>query len=166
MIHIHHKTFMKNAIFLLLILLGVASCKKSSINISEIQQINYGMYGEGVGYCQTGYCQNELALDSGKVIFKRSSGNNTQELTCEKSQSKSVLDSLSKKISVGDFFRMQEHLGINERAEWIELILRSGEKHKVTFEYLNAPSSLASIVPHLRFMLNKTPCMTTIQNVK
>jgi hypothetical protein len=157
---------MKKTLFLSLILLSIISCKNSS-HQPLIQQISFG---SSFGEC-TGYCKNEMALDSGKITIKRSGWNNTvKPIFCEVLQDKNVLNNLSKKIDAVSFFNMQEVWGCPDcadgGAEWIEITLRSGKKHKVTFEYLKEPVALKSIAADLRVKLDKTPCMVLEDNVK
>lgn len=43
-------------------------------------------------------------------------------------------------------------------AEWLEIELKNGIKHKVTFEYNNEPSLLKDYILKLREMLNANDC--------
>ena len=47
-------------------------------------------------------------------------------------------------------------------AEWIEIKLANGEKHKVTFEYMNAPSAFKNYISGLRGLLEGSQALRRI----
>jgi hypothetical protein len=66
-------------------------------------------------------------------------------------------DQIITDIDVETFFGLPETLGCPDcadgGAEWVEIELRNGEKHRVTFEYHNEPSDLLFPVAKLRELL-------------
>ena len=58
---------------------------------------------------------------------------------------------------MNSFFELPETIGCPDcadgRAEWLEIELMNGEKHKVTFEYRNEPASLNDHIIGLRGMM-------------
>ncbi len=142
---------MKRIIFILLIAGLTFSCKKNDkgVNLTEVKQIKYGTsFGECLGYCKS-----DILLQPWSVIYTNSGWSDTlKTITC-----KDTLTNWSSFISGLDtrrFFALQAIIGCPDcadgGAEWIEVELVSGEKHRVTFEYMNAPEVLKDYVIKLR----------------
>ncbi len=148
---------MKRLLFICL-LVGIAiSCDKKEDKAIEIKQISYGTsFGECVGYCNS-----ELLLKLGNVTYTRSGWNDAVEtITCTDTLTIESWNSFKNGLNVNDFFELSETIGCPDcadgGAEWIEIELIPGEKHKVTFEYMNEPDELADYLTGLRAQLEKS----------
>jgi len=73
----------------------------------------------------------------------------------------SAVDSINS-INTTSFFKLPETIGCPDcadgGAEWLEIILLNGKKHKVTFEYRNEPTQLKNQIIKLREILSKNEC--------
>ena len=124
----------------------------------NITQLNYGTsFGECVGYCK-----HEVTIKSKAATYKCYSWNPTEQiLTKDTTINSSTLDSIGS-FNTSTFFKLPETIGCPDcadgGAEWIEIILLNGEKHRVTFEYHHEPASIKDQIIKLREILNKNEC--------
>lgn len=125
---------------------------------SRIAKINYGTsFGECVGFCR-----KQLSVNADSVHFTAFCDACTTPFLQRKDSirkpTKVQWDSLRSIIPVNDFNKLAPVIGCPDcadgGAEWLELILTSGEKHKVTFEYNNEPTELRQYIPQLRRLMS------------
>lgn len=156
------KTLKRISAFCLLgiVFFTVQSCKnyenESSIFDQSIVEINYGT---SFGMCG-GYCINGLTLTSGNQTFKSTSWNDSLEpkkYSAKFSAEKWQL--INSKIDAAAFFKLAPVFGCPDcadgGAEWVEIELKSGEKHKVMYEYSKEPEELKTVVALLRAQFNE-----------
>lgn len=125
-----------------------------------ISQIKYGTsFGECIGYCK-----RDIALNSRVVSYHCASWNTDfPPITRTEVLNVAAWDSVKLNINITDFFELPETIGCPDcadgGAEWLELELKNGNKHKVTFEYNNEPALLKNYILKLREMLTANECM-------
>jgi len=151
------KTAIQRFLVILLMTAIMSSCTNELI-YNNIQQLNYGT---SFGQC-IGYCKQNVAIKSTKATFTCSSWNSTlPTLTKTDTISSSALDSISS-LNTETFFKIAEITGCPDcadgGAEWLEIILTNGKKHKVTFEYYHESDSIKEQIKILRKILNKNAC--------
>jgi hypothetical protein len=140
------------------ILLTFASCSNENI-FNNIAQINYGTsFGECIGYCK-----HDMALKPELISYKCASWDTAiQAIEHSEKLDLSTWDSLKTNLNTKDFFDLPTTIGcpdcVDGGAEWVEILLNSGEVHKVTFEYNNEPVLLKNSVFKLRKLLGKNNC--------
>lgn len=145
-----------NCIFGIIFFVGLfTSCSNEPIS-SEITQVKYGT---SFGMC-VGYCKHELLLKSDKATYNLSGWNATVEpITYTEVLNSSDWNLVTTNLNIKDFFDLPEMIGCPDcadgGAEWIEIELPNGSKHKVTFEYNNEPALLKNTVVELRGLMNK-----------
>lgn len=135
----------------------VSSCSNELI-YNNIAQINYGT---SFGMC-VGFCKHEVTIKSNKATYNCYSRHpTTQTITKTFSISNSTLDSICK-LNTASFFLLPETIGCPDcadgGAEWLEIELSTGEKHKVTFEYFKEPDFMKPQIEKLRNLLSKHNC--------
>lgn len=154
--------FQKNTVkfsTMIVALIVVFTACSSLGEIQEIRQINYGTsFGECVGYCK-----RDLSLKKGMVTFNCSGWSDTiQTITHSRSVSDSVWNSIRVALNISEFIKLQEVIGCPDcadgGAEWLEIELNTGSKHKVTFEYNREPQTLKSCIPALRQLQADNNC--------
>jgi len=126
---------------------------------SEIIQIKYGT---SFGEC-TGYCKHDLVMKSNAVIYNCSSWNaSIQPITHTDFLNAATWDGLKISLNTKDFFNLPSTIGCPDcadgGAEWLEINLKNGNTHKVTFEYNNEPALLKNYILKLREMLSSNEC--------
>ena len=115
-----------------------AGCKKDC-NCYSILKIEYGV---SFGECM-GYCRRDISITPDKIVFTKSgwSGSTDTRHCTEKIESRDF-ESLTGKISVSEFKKLDEVIGCPDcadgGAEWIRIVTPGLDK-KVTFEYGNEP---------------------------
>jgi hypothetical protein len=150
------KTFIPRYMLPVLILL-VSSCTNDA-GYKNITRLNYGTsFGECVGFCK-----HEVTIRSNKATFTCYSIYPTaQTLTKTDSIKITTLDSIYS-LNTSTFFNLPETIGCPDcadgGAEWLEVELTNGTKHKVTFEYQHEPTSLQNQIQKLREVLSKNEC--------
>jgi hypothetical protein len=131
-----------------LILLGL-SCTN---NVQEGREIYKISYGTSFGMC-IGYCINTLVLRPNTLKYTSSGWNDTIE-TKAHTDVFADWDVLSSAAETDKFFEMPSVFGCPDcadgGAEWIEIEVLSGKKHRVTFEYKNEPEEIKELVISLR----------------
>ena|SRR5690554_4911237 len=142
---------MKRLIFICLLAGIVLSCDKKEDDDVQIKQISYGT---SFGMC-VGYCKSDILLKLGFVTYSRSGWNDTVEtITYTEALADESWNSYKKGLKPNDFFKLDETIGCPDcadgGAEWIEIEVVSGKKHRVTFEYMNEPKELKNYVMGLR----------------
>jgi len=121
-------------------------------------------YGTSFGEC-IGYCKQNITVISGLVVYNKSGWIDTVEtIICSESLADKTWDSLTSELDIDSFMDLDERIGCPDcadgGAEWLEVELKNGDKHKVTFEYYNAPSELESYIPVLRnLMITSRECV-------
>jgi len=130
-----------------------------TLTSSEIIRVKYGTsFGECIGYCK-----HDLDMKIGEIIYNCSGWNtNVQPITRTEVLSTAIWDGMKININVPDFFALPTTIGCPDcadgGAEWLEIELKNGNTHKVTFEYNNEPALLKSYIIKLREMLNTNDC--------
>lgn len=138
-------------------ILFLSSCSNDAV-YKNIKQLNYGTsFGECIGFCK-----HEVTLKTNKATFKCYSVYPTlQTLTSTDSIKGSAVDSIYS-LDTNSFFNLPETIGCPDcadgGAEWLEVELTNGTKHKVTFEYQNEPASIKNQILKLREILHKNEC--------
>jgi len=146
---------MNRIVFILLMVGLTVSCKKNDKGATEVKQIEYGTsFGECLGYCKS-----DILLQRGSVKYTESGWSDTlKTITC--TDTLTMWNVFASGLDIKKFFELQAIIGCPDcadgGAEWIEIELVSGEKHKVTFEYMNAPEVLESYVIKLRDQKRKS----------
>lgn len=133
------------------------SCSNDAI-YNNIVQLNYGT---SFGECM-GYCKHDVTIKSNKATFNCYSWNTTmQTLTKTDTIKSDALDSIYS-MNTKSFFNLSETIGCPDcadgGAEWIEIELTNGNKHKVTFEYSHEPTILKDQIKKLRELLSINGC--------
>lgn len=79
-----------------------------------------------------------------------------ETITCPEILKDSSWNYFKEELDLNTFFGFPETIGCPDcadgGAEWIEIELNDGEKHKVTFEFHDEPSELENYVTRLREM--------------
>ncbi len=138
----------------ILILSLLTYCSKNE-NVSELVQVKYGTsFGECIGYCK-----RDLTLKSDSVFYKRSGWVETVEpITITDVLEDNSWDLIKGKLDIASFSALPITIGCPDcadgGAEWIEIELANGKKHKVTFEYHNEPDAVKNYINDLREMMN------------
>jgi len=151
------KTLMHQFLAILILVTSLEACSNDVI-YKNITQLNYGTsFGECVGYCK-----HEVTIKSKAATYKCYSLNPTEQtLTKNTIISSSTSDSIYS-FDTNSFFKLPETIGCPDcadgGAEWLEIILPNGDKHKVTFEYHAEPASIKDQIIKLREILNKNEC--------
>ncbi|MEE9463826.1 MAG: hypothetical protein V3V53_18460 [Bacteroidales bacterium] len=144
----------------LVLILGllVSSCTEK--DSSEITLVNYGTsFGECIGYCI-----QDMDVNPTLATLERFGWFDTIETqTCSLNMDDNHWEQIITGIDVEIFIGLPETFGCPDcadgGAEWVEIELQNGEKHRVTFEYHNEPSELLSPVAKLRELLEALiPC--------
>jgi len=139
---------------ILVMILGLPDLSCTEKDSSGITMVNYGTsFGECIGYCI-----QDLEVNPTLATLDRSGWVDTIETqTCSLKMDDNQWDQIITGIDVETFFGLPETLGCPDcadgGAEWVEIELRNGEKHRVTFEYHNEPSDLLFPVAKLRELL-------------
>jgi hypothetical protein len=149
----------KSKSFCLFALIGLLSGCSTIGDISEIKQINYGTL---FGMC-VGYCKQDVSLKSKTVTYNCSGWQETvQPVTRTEVLKDSVWNAIRLKLNLTTFFNLQEVMGCPDcadgGAEWVEIEMNTGSKHKVTFEYMNEPEALKSCIIPLREIKSFNHC--------
>lgn len=126
---------------------------------SEIIQVKYGT---SFGEC-TGYCKRDMELSSGIVTYNCSAWNaSLQPITRKEVLNATNWDAMKLNLNTNDFFVLPTTIGCPDcadgGAEWLEIELKNGNIHKVTFEYNKEPALLKDYILKLREMLNANEC--------
>jgi hypothetical protein len=130
------------------------SCTKKNEE-GSIAQVKYGTsFGECIGYCKS-----DLTMNSTLVKYSRSGWSDTiQALSCTEAQDPDRWLSYITELDVKSFNELPATIGCPDcadgGAEWFEITMTNGDKHKVTFEYGNEPAVLTDFIFELREMLN------------
>lgn len=137
------------SISVLILSLGLASCKKDS-RLKNIADISYGT---SFGMC-TGYCVNNLSINNLKVAFSRSKhGQAPDTKTCTNTITQVELDELKALLKESKMTTLPHVIGCPDcadgGAEWLA-VKADGKAYKVTFEYGKAPAELAAVVAKLK----------------
>jgi len=149
---------MKNCIYqtiIILFALFLTTCS-DDINPEKIKTIKYGT---SFGMC-AGYCKHEMIVNSKKIIFN-SSGSREDVKAKTKSESikNSTWETLNSGIEMKSFFELPETIGCPDcadgGAEWLEIELQNGNKHKIVFEYYNEPELLKKVIEEFRGLMNE-----------
>ena len=146
--------------FLIFIIVITTSCQKQDEDESRIIQINYGT---SFGMC-IGYCKKEVYIKSGNVTYIHSGWmDSIITKTCSDSLSQENWSSFISGLDTKKFFDLPGTIGCPDcadgEAEYVEIETFSGEKHKVTFEYLKEPELLKNYITRLREQAGKaTAC--------
>ena len=126
---------------------------------SEIVQVKYGTtFGECIGYCK-----HDLTLKNGEITYNCSGWtSNIQPITHTDVLNSDIWAGMKINLNTNDFFTLPTTIGCPDcadgGAEWLEIELKNGNTHKVTFEYNNEPVLLKSYSIKLREMLNANDC--------
>lgn len=143
--------YMKRLLLIFLLVGLILSCEDTGDNDHEIIKISYGTsFGECLGYCKT-----DMILITGLVTYSRSGWVDTVEtITCTETLENEDWNIFKNSLNPDEFFKLSETIGCPDcadgGAEWIEIEVGSGKKHKVTFEYMNEPEELKSCATSLR----------------
>lgn len=149
-------TLLKIALLYTFVLALTFSCSKKETD-NEIIQVKYGIsFGECIGYCK-----RDLTFKSGEVTYNNSSWIDTiKPITCSDVLDNDKWNYLKTGLDIEAFFTLSKTIGCPDcadgGAEWIEIELSNGKKHKVAFEYRNEPSSIKGYVIVLRGMMEKS----------
>ncbi len=144
--------------YIILCLIFLNSCKTdfSNDNIAKIK------YGTSFGMC-VGYCKHDLELSKNEITYNCSSWDTKiKTITRSEAIKSDIWDSVWNDLNVNAFFNLEEFIGCPDcadgGAEWVEIDLANGQKHKVTFEYGNEPVILKNKIDKLRELLNSNSC--------
>jgi hypothetical protein len=155
---IQRKNAERFSIVIISLMIMLTSCATAG-DVSEIKQINYGTsFGECIGYCK-----RDLNMRKGLIAYNCTGWIDTiQPITRTETFSDSLWNSVGLNLKLNAFFDLPGVIGCPDcadgGAEWLEVEMNSGSKHKVTFEYGNEPQTLKSCLPVLRELLVKNSC--------
>lgn len=138
--------------FLILSLLTCCSKNETSSGLVQVK------YGTSFGECM-GYCKRDLTLKSDSILYKRSGWVETVvPVTITDILEENSWDLIKEKLDIASFSALPATIGCPDcadgGAEWIEIELSTGGKHKVTFEYHNEPNAVKNYINDLREMMN------------
>lgn len=146
-----------NRIFLCLtfLLTTFSSCSDDE----QSQEIIQVKYGTSFGMC-VGYCKNELTAKSSLITYQKEGWHDSEEkVICSETLDQEIWDEVNNFNQLSTFFELPGVLGCPDcadgGAEWVEIELANGEKHRVTFEYFKAPDVLKDYVIILRSQMNQ-----------
>ncbi len=148
---------MKSLKFTFWLLLSILAYSCSDLYDGEIDKIGYGTsFGECIGFCK-----KELVMENGSKTFKMYSWYpSIQTLSQTDNLPELQWNYFKKGLNTGAFFSLPETIGCPDcadgGAEWLEVVLTNGEKHKVTFEYLNEPAILTNYIDSLRDVMSRS----------
>ena len=136
---------------ILLVILG--ACSKNG----DLSKVNYGT---SFGMC-LGYCRNELTLEPGYVTYVHSGWVDTVEtITCSDKLGNDDWVYYKTQLDVQEFLKLPATIGCPDcadgGAEWVEIELKNGTGHKVTFEWGNEPSVLNDYIIRLREQMDSS----------
>jgi hypothetical protein len=146
---------LKTAFFHLLILgLITSSCSKDESD-NEIIEVKYGF---SFNMC-VGYCKNDISLKSGVATYNYSGwSDDIEPATCSRTLENNSWNSFNTDLDIDSFFELPDNIGCPDcadgGAEWVEIELTNGEKHKVIFEYGEEPPVLNSYIIQLRDIMS------------
>jgi hypothetical protein len=152
------KDTIKFSTTIIALIVALTSCSSLG-EVQEIRQINYGTsFGECVGYCK-----RDLNMEKGTLTYKCSGWADTiKTITHTKSLPDSVWNSLRAALNINEFLKLQKVIGCPDcadgGAEWLEIELNTGTRHKVTFEYNREPQTLKLCMPALRRLQADNNC--------
>jgi hypothetical protein len=148
-----------NSKTLLIILIVVSAfllnrCEQA--NNSDISQIKYGT---SFGECM-GYCKKDISLTPELISYNQESWIDTlTPITCSENIEATQWNNLMNEINTDKFLQLPETIGCPDcadgGAEWIELSLKDGTKHKSTFEYMHEPDAVKAYIEALRDIMSK-----------
>jgi hypothetical protein len=129
---------------------------------SKIIQINYGT---SFGMC-VGYCNHQVTIKADSVkwicICNACMAPGLMQKTFYAKTNSTLWDSIRTNISISSFQALPTVIGCPDcadgGAEWLELILNNGEKHKVTYEYGKEPTVIKDYVAKCKQVFNKNSC--------
>lgn len=133
----------------------IISCSVNEVS-NEIIQVKYGTsFGECVGYCKM-----DLTISAGLVKFDKSGWIDTiRTVTFTKIQDESNWYFFQSELKVTSFLDLPPVIGCPDcadgGAEWLEIELANGVKHKVTFEYKNEPALVKDYISRLRKLIGE-----------
>lgn len=135
-----------------------SSCS-TEMNIENIKNLKYGT---SFGECN-GYCKHDLELKQSQITYNCTSWNASfEQKTFTSNLNITTSDSIHNNLNLAAFFNLPEVIGCPDcadgGAEWLEIELLNGKKHKVTFEYYHEPSVLKNNIVKLREILNRNIC--------
>ena len=138
---------------ILLITVLAFQCEDEVLPMSDASSIKYGT---SFGFCG-GYCHIEISISNDIITYKSSSWQEENpDIICSEPVDVVKLADLVSKIDFAKFNPLAEVIGCPDcadgGAEWIE-ITQDGVTHKVTFEYFNEPTEVASYISILRDLL-------------
>lgn len=124
--------------------------------ISEIR------YGTSFGMCG-GYCKHDLMMSQNSSTYRCSGWTeDVAPITKTEKTDGQLWNSINNDLNLDAFFDLPEVIGCPDcadgGAEWLEIVLSTGETHKVTFEYFNEPASLKLEIELLREKLSENNC--------
>jgi len=149
-----NRIVIKFASFCIIILGLIISCTVNEDD-NEIIQVKYGTsFGECIGYCN-----RDLSLNAGFVTYNRSGWVDTIEtITFTDILGECSWNYFKKELPINSFLRLPSVVSCPDcadgGAEWIEIELANGVKHKVSFEYYNEPAVVKYYVVRLRDIMN------------
>jgi len=156
------KAFVLQYLMPVLIIAISSSCSNEAAykdaSFKNITELNYGT---SFGFCN-GFCKHDVTIRSTKATYICYSWYPTvQTVTRTENLRTSALDSIYS-VNTSAFFNLPETIGCPDcadgGAEWLEIELPNGNKHKVTFEYYNEPTSIKDQIRKLREVLSKNKC--------
>lgn len=147
---------MKGFLFSLLFFLFLFTACTNDDDFHEIIQLKYGT---SFGMC-VGYCKNEMALKPDLIIYRKEGWNASfQAVECSETLINEAWNSIVEFNHLEAFFELPKIIGCPDcadgGAEWVEMKLKNGEKHKVVFEYFNEPGVLKDYIDVLRNQMDK-----------
>jgi len=149
----HLDIFIEKLILLCFLIFGTACSEEDD----ELYKLNYGT---SFNMC-SGYCKNEMTLESHFVTYNHTGWvDSIQTITCRDELEINSWKYFETHLNINDFFDLPKTIGCPDcadgGAEWIEIELDDGVKHKVTFEYGHEPDMLKDYIVKLREQMNKS----------
>ncbi len=148
---------LKPLIFILFLFVSLTACVEDNGNlISEIR------YGTSFGMCG-GYCKHDLTMTQNNSTYYCSGWTeDVIPITKTEKTNAQIWNSINTDLNINAFFDLPEMNGCPDcadgGAEWLEVVLSTGEKHKVTFEYFNEPALIKQEIEQLREKLSENSC--------
>ena len=149
------KLWIKIAVFSMLI--GILSCEKEE---RQFGTLNYIAYGTSFGEC-LGYCNHYMKVYPHLATLRKygwDENGRLPDMQCSIPLESYEFISVKDSLDVGIFFTLDETYGCPDcadgGAEWVEVSFDT-VIHRVTFEYMNEPGELLTIVPALRELMER-----------
>lgn len=151
------KTHIPQLLVQVFMIISLLSCS-NDVLYKDIAQINYGTsFGECVGFCK-----HDVTLKKNKATFRCYSWYPAAQTVTKVDSIRNLTSDSIYSLNTTAFFNLPGTIGCPDcadgGAEWLEIELTNGNKHKVTFEYHHEPTLIKTQIIKLREVLSSNEC--------